>query len=48
VNNPVRSGLVITLSSTMSDPGTMSAAAIGNAADDGSAGTRTEAADNSG
>ena len=41
VNSPVRSGLVITPSSTMSEPGTISAATIGKAAEDGSAGTAT-------
>ena len=48
VNSPVRSGLVITSVSTMSEPSTISAATIGNAADDGSAGTTTSAPCSSG
>ena len=43
VMRPVRSGLVITSVRTTSEPGTISAATIGNAADDGSAGTTTGA-----
>ena len=41
VKSPERSGLVMTPSTTMSEPGTISAATIGNAAEDGSAGTTT-------
>ena len=41
VRSPVRSGFIITPSTTMSDPGTISAATIGKAADEGSAGTTT-------
>ena len=48
VNRPVRSGFVITSVSTMSEPATISAATIGNAADDGSAGTMTPAPCSSG
>jgi hypothetical protein len=48
VNSPVRNGLVMTFSSTSSEPGTISAAIIGNAADDGSAGTTTFAGSSSG
>ena len=40
-SSPERSGFVITPSTTTSDPGTMSAATMGNAAEDGSAGTTT-------
>ena len=39
--SPDRNGLVITPSTTMSEPGMISAATIGNAADEGSAGTLT-------
>ena len=45
VIRPVRSGLVITSVRMTSEPGTISAATIGNAADDGSAGTTTGAGD---
>ena len=48
VIRPVRSGLVITSVSMISEPGTISAATIGNAADDGSAGTTTGAGASSG
>ena len=48
VNRPVRSGLVMTSEKTMSEPSTISAATIGNAADDGSAGTTTSAPCSSG
>ena len=48
VNSPVRSGLVMTSDRTMSEPSTISAATIGNAADDGSAGTTTSAPCSSG
>ena len=48
VSRPVRSGLVITPSRMISEPGTISAATSGNAADDGSAGTTTGAASSSG
>ena len=41
VSRPERSGLVITPSTTMSEPGVMSAATIGKAAEEGSAGTMT-------
>ena len=44
-SRPARNGLVITPSSTTSDPGTINAAANGNAAEDGSAGTATSAHD---
>ena len=44
----MRSGFIITPSTTMSEPGTISAATIGNAADDGSAGTTTVVGRNSG
>ncbi len=43
VNRPVRSGFIITPSKITSEPGTISAATIGKAADDGSAGTVTRA-----
>src|SRR4029453_18997227 len=43
VNRPVRSGLVMTSEKVTSEPSTISAATIGNAADDGSAGTTTAA-----
>ena len=48
VKSPERSGFVMTPSTTMSEPGTISAATIGNAADDGSAGTTTGRALSSG
>ena len=48
VSRPVRSGLIITPSRISSEPGTISAATSGNAADDGSAGTTTGAASSSG
>jgi hypothetical protein len=48
VKSPVRSGLVITSVSVMSEPGTTSVATSGNAAEDGSAGTSTGAATSSG
>ena len=48
VNRPVRSGLVMTSENTTSEPSTISAATIGNAADDGSAGTTTSAPCSSG
>ena len=48
VNRPVRSGLVMTSDRTRSEPGTISAATIGNAAEDGSAGTTTPAPCSSG
>src|SRR5712692_5786920 len=41
VISPVRNGLVMTSGRSMSEPGTSSAATIGKAADDGSAGTAT-------
>ena len=44
VIRPVRSGFIITPSNMTSEPGTISAATIGNAAEDGSAGTTTGAA----
>ena len=45
VSRPLRSGLVITPSITISEPSTISAATSGKAAEDGSAGTRTVARD---
>ncbi len=48
VNSPVRSGLVMTSDRMTSEPSTIRAATIGNAADDGSAGTTTSAPCNSG
>ena len=48
VNSPVRSGLVMTSDRTRSEPSTIRAATIGNAADDGSAGTTTPAPCSSG
>ncbi len=39
--SPVRRGFIITPSTTMSEPGTISAATIAKAAEDGSAGTTT-------
>ncbi len=48
MNSPVRSGLVMTSDRTISEPSTIRAATIGNAADDGSAGTTTSAPCNSG
>lgn len=44
----MRSGLVITSENMTSEPSTISAATIGNAAEDGSAGTTTSAPCNSG
>src|ERR1700733_831433 len=41
VNSPARSGLVMTSEKIRSEPSTISAATIGNAAEDGSAGTPT-------
>ena len=41
VISPVRSGFVMTSVRTTSEPGTISAATIGNAAEEGSAGTRS-------
>ena len=46
--SPVRSGLVMTSVRITSEPGTISAATIGNAAEDGSAGTTTGAGTSSG
>ena len=48
VKSPVRRGLVITSVSVISEPGTIKAATIGNAADEGSAGTTTGAPTSSG
>ena len=48
VRSPVLSGFIITPSTTMSDPGTISAATMGNAADEGSPGTTTVVGRNSG
>ena len=48
LRSPVLSGFIITPSTTMSEPGTISAATIGNAADEGSAGTTTVVGRNSG
>src|ERR1700716_1921899 len=48
VNRPVRSGLVMTSVNTTSEPSTISAATIGNDAEDGSAGTTTSAPCSSG
>ncbi len=45
---PARSGFIITPSITMSEPGVTSAATMGKAADDGSAGTTTGRALSSG
>jgi hypothetical protein len=44
----VRSGFIITSGRKMSDPSTSSAATMGNAADDGSAGTATACGTSSG
>ena len=41
VTRPMRDGFIITPSITMSEPGAIAAATIGNAAEDGSAGTTT-------
>ena len=48
LNSPVRSGLVMTSEKVTSEPSTTSAATIGNAAEDGSAGTTISAPCSSG